>query len=327
MKIVLFWSSILDQSYNSHNDWRNSTIKLSSFHYLSLLSHIKFNNEVELYTYQNTDNTNIPSEIILKDANDIFPSEYAYNALIRGHSIAHISDAVRLIRASEINGVVIDLDAVVLNKFPDNVNNGWFASMPAKATGGFAPKWGNSHPPLTIHDNSWDGKALAMFPIKINDITKKYTQNSANKILKTLALPPAKESSHAWNYVMWTLKDIMKVNKNLTVYPPITFCPISGWLSSGKCYSLESPTRLDGKTELFGHTLPSIATIIQETITVQHFFESAFQKASQVKSDFWLNVKEGSLVSIEAEHILGNNWREILNNYANKSEISNIHNI
>ena len=55
---------------------------------------------------------------------------------------------------------------------------------------------------------------------------------------------------------------------------------------------------------------------MNSSITVQHFFESAFQKSSQVKTDFWLTVKEQSLVSKEAEFILGKNWKQELNAYA-----------
>tara|TARA_Y100000593_G_scaffold94069_1_gene191463 strand:- start:2100 stop:3050 length:951 start_codon:yes stop_codon:yes gene_type:complete len=314
MKIILFWSTFNDSNIDV-NEWVNSTAKLSPFHFLTLKSHEKFGNEVELYTYQKIDNKNIPQNIVIKNADNIFPAKYAHNALMRGHSIAHIADAVRLKVASEKTAVVLDMDAVALKEFPQGDDIGWFASMPAKKTGGFAPKWGKSHPPLTIHDQSWDGKQLGAFPIKVNTVTKSHINNLSNKILKTLASNPSK-NSNAWNYVIWTLKDIMKVNKNLTIYQPNIFCPVPSWLLSGKCYSLESPSRLDGQHKLFGYTLPAIDTIMNSSITVQHFFESAFQKSSQVKTDFWLTVKDGSLVSKEAQFILGENWKRELNDYA-----------
>lgn len=318
MKIILFWSNLLSEADISVKKWQNSTVKLSPFHYLSLLSHIKFGNKVDLYTYNKTEKANIPKGITVKDANDIFPVDFAHNSLLRGHSIAHISDAIRLKVASNENGIPLDLDAVVLNKFPKDKNSGWFASSPAKITGGFAFKWGKNHPPLPVHDKSWDGKGVTMFPIKVNDAMSKYTHNLANKIFRTLAYQPSKDSK-SWNYVMWALRDIMNVDKNFIIHKPIVFCPITGWLSAGKCYSLESPTRLDGKTSIFGYTFPSIDTILNNSITVQHFFESIylFTNKPELKNTFWLDVKEGSLVSREAELVIGSNWKQVLNEYAN----------
>jgi hypothetical protein len=209
----------------------------------------------------------------------------------------------------------MDLDAVMIKELP-NTDKGWFSTMPAKMTGGFAPKWGDAHPPITIHDNSWNGKALIAFPIKVNDIMKLYIEKLSFKIMKTLALPPA-TNSNAWNYVIWALKDIVKVDTELLVYESMYMHPLPSWLNSGKCYSLESPTRLNGKTELFGHNLPSIEDILQKSYFIHHFFESAFNKSSKVQDDFWLTVKDGSLVNVEAEYVLGNQWRQELNEYAN----------
>tara|TARA_R110002020_G_scaffold346368_1_gene560239 strand:+ start:14324 stop:15280 length:957 start_codon:yes stop_codon:yes gene_type:complete len=318
MKIILFWSNLLSEADTSVIEWQNSTVQLSPFHYLSLLSHVKYGNKVDLYTYNKAEASNIPKGITVKDANDIFPIEFAHNSLLRGHSIAHISDAIRLKVASKENAIPLDLDAVVLNDFPKDQNSGWFATAPAKVTGGFAFKWGKNHPPLPVHDKSWDGKGVTMFPIKVNDKMSQYTYDLANKIFKTLAYKPSKDSK-AWNYVMWELRSIMNVDKKFVIHKPMAFCPITGWLSSGNCYSLEYPTRLDGKTSAFGYTFPSIDSILQNSITVQHFFESvySFTKKPQLKNTFWLDVKKGSLVSNEAEHVVGSNWRQELYEYSN----------
>ena len=104
-KYILFWSTYNNDDVNIEI-WRNKKIQLSKFHILTLLSHIKLKNKTYLYTYQNIKKSKIPKSIILKDANEILPDFVAFNALKNGHSIAHISDAVRLKVASTINGIV-----------------------------------------------------------------------------------------------------------------------------------------------------------------------------------------------------------------------------
>tara|TARA_R100000742_G_C4276126_1_gene97003 strand:+ start:450 stop:1400 length:951 start_codon:yes stop_codon:yes gene_type:complete len=308
-KYILFWSSYDKRIDNDHNKWSSRKINISPFHHLSLASHIKLNNDTTLYSYQEFNKGQIPKGIKVKNANEIFPSKQAFSSLVNGHSIAHISDAVRLKVASEILGVVLDMDAVILRKPPED--DGWFASMPSKLTGGFAPKWGKAHPPLYINDKSWDGKALFNFPLKVSKNISKYIASLSHKIMKTLMEDP-KTDSKAWNYVIWTVKKLIIHDKNAKVYEPLYFHPLPAWLGKGKCYSLESPTRLDGKTELFGHTLPDINEIFKKSFIVHHFFESAFNKSSGVDSDFWETLKDDCLLAKEAEHIFGKDWRSIL---------------
>ena len=314
--IILFWSKFDKDTDVSCEKWLAKEITISPFHLLSLYSHIKHKHNVYLFTYQKI-KSKIPNGITIKDANDIYRSDYAFSALSKGHSIAHISDLVRLRVATAITGIVIDMDAVVINTLPDL--DGFFSTMPAKATGGFAPHWGKSHPPFTIHDNSWDGKALSAFPLKVHKKMLPYITELYCKILGTLSKPP-KKSTKAWNYVMWTLKEIARIEKDSKVFKPISCCPIPAWLSSGRCYSLESPSRLNGTTELFGYKLPSIDQILNESYIVQHFFESAFKQSKSVDKNFWLNVPNDCLVTKEAEKIFGNsNWREVLNKESNES--------
>lgn len=308
-KYILFWSRYDVNIDYDYNKWIKRKINISPFHLLTLASHVKFKNDTVLYSYQEFNKNQIPKGIVVKDANEIFPSKQAYLSLKNGHSIAHVSDAVRLKVASELNGVVIDMDAVIMRDLPQD--NGWFASMPSKLTGGFAPKWGKAHPPLYIDDNSWDGKALFNFPLKVSKNISKHIASLSHKIMRTLMEDP-KTDSKAWNYVIWTVKKLIIHDKDAKVYQPLYFHPLPAWLGKGKCYSLESPTRLDGKTELFGHTLPNITDILKKSYIVHHFFESAFNKSSGVESDFWENIKQDCLLAKEAEHILGNNWRSIL---------------
>jgi hypothetical protein len=306
MKHILFWSEYSDEmNYDMFCDKR---IQLSAFHKLSLKAHEKLNNDVVLFTYQKI-NEKLPKNVKVLDADTIFPKRTAYSVLRNGHSIAHISDAVRLKYASQVNGIVLDMDAVLLRKLPTDC--GYFASMPAKRNGGVAPQWGKSHPPLTVHDKSWNGKELAAFPVKVSDSMSKHIESLSHKIMHTLLEKP-KKNSKAWNYVIWTLKDIMKKDTSYKVYPPIAFCSVPAWLGGGKCYSIQSPTKFDGKTTLFGYPLPHFRHIIEESYIVQHFHESAFSKSELVKNDFWLNLPNDCLVAKEAEYILGLNWRELL---------------
>ena len=97
------------------------------------------------------------------------------------------------------------------------------------------------------------------------------------------------------------------VKKDSKVFQPISFCPLPACLNSGNCYSLESPSRLDGETELYGYTLPSVDKIFEESYTVQHFFESAFKDSKSVETDFWESVPSDCLIAKEAEHIFKNN--------------------
>lgn len=319
-KIILFWSIYDSEKDYNYNDWINRKINISGFHLLSLTAHLKLKNDVTLYSYQEFNEGQIPKGIKIKNADTVFSSKKVFKALSKGHNIAHISDVVRLTVANNSNGIVLDMDAICLKKLP-NIES-YYGSMPAKLSGGVAPKWGKSHPPLPIFDNSWNGKALFMFPIKINNEIKEDIDKLIDKIKKTLEVDP-KKTSKAWNYVMWSVKDTIKKNPKAKVFEPIYFCPLTAWLRKGNCYSLESPTRLNGVTEKFGVRFPSIKEIFEKSITIQHFFESAgnldggygvtSKSLNKTNKNFWLDLGEDSLLAKEAQYIIGDNWRVFLN--------------
>ena len=318
-KIILFWSTFDIKTDKDYDSWINKKINISAFHLLTLRSHTKLKNDTTLYSYQQFNEGQVPKGIKLKDANYVFDSKQAFDSLINGHSIAHISDIVRLKVASNISGIVLDMDAVILKELPEG--HSWFASMPAKLTGGLAPKWGDAHPPLYINNKSWDGKALASFPIKVDRSIKNEIDLLIQRIIKTLSENP-KQSSTAWNYILWGVKKLMSINKESKVYKPIYFCPLPAWLRKGNCYSLEYPSRLDGKTELFGTSLPDITDIFIKSFMVQHFFESSAhnQGGYGVTSNesenneilFWKKLHKSSLLGLEAYFILGKDWRKTL---------------
>jgi hypothetical protein len=308
--IHLFWSkydSALDTSFET---WFTREISLNPSHSLSLQAHIKQGHNIQLYTYQPIPQ-GLPDQVTVHDADLIYPANLAWAALCRGHSIAHISDLVRLRAASQQTGVVLDMDAIVINELP-NVD-GFFCTMPAKAEGGVAPKWGTAHPPFTVHDGTWDGKALSAFPIKVNKAMAPHISGLATWIETTLANLP-KNNSKAWNYVLWTIKEMSREFPNCKIYPPIKGCPVPSWMPPGKCYSIESPTRLDGLNKIFGYQLPAINEILTESFIVQHFFESAFQKTHQslTPATFWYEIPANSLIGIIAQQIVGDRWRTIL---------------
>jgi len=299
MKIILFWSNKPTES-SSPTSWRGSELRFSPFHELVFKAHEKMGNEVEVWTYQKVTYWEYPS-IKIKDASSMLNYEIVHKALTNGHSIAHVADAIRLKRASQVEGVVLDMDAVVLKPLPEY--DSWFATMPSKKTGGFAPQWGENKPPMKVHDNSWDGKELTAFPIKVGPNTSKQVHDLAIWIMKKLETDP-KASSDEWNSVLWTVKKICSTDTTAKVYQPIYFCPLPAWLGESKCYSMETPTRLDGKTELFGHTLPSIDEISDKSFIVQHFFESAWNKADSISEQKWNNLGLDSLLRKEYDYII-----------------------
>jgi hypothetical protein len=139
----------------------------------------------------------------------------------------------------------------------------------------------------------------------------KHIENLSHKIIDTLLDKP-KKNSKAWNYVIWTLKDIMKIDDSYKVYPPIYFCPVPAWLGAGNCYSIQSPTKFDGKKQIFGYNFPHFRQILNKSYVVQHFHESIFSQSKLVTNDFWLNLPNDCLVAKEAEYILGKKWRQKL---------------
>jgi hypothetical protein len=318
-KIILFWSTFNVKTDKDYNSWINKKINISAFHLLTLRSHIKLKNNTTLYSYQEFNEGQVPEGIKVKDANDIFDSKKAFDSLINGHSIAHISDVVRLRVAADVSGIVLDMDAVMLKELPED--DSWFASMPAKLTGGLAPKWGDAHPPLCINDNSWDGKALFNFPVKVNKIIKADIMKLCDEIIATLKVEP-KTGSKAWNYVIWGVKKLIGINKESKVFEPIYFHPLPAWLRKGNCYSLEYPSRLDGKTELFGTPLPDITDIFIKSFVVHHFFESSAHsqggygvttnESENNEILFWKKLHKSSLLGLEAYFIIGKDWRKTL---------------
>lgn len=301
--ISLFWSKPPTES-DTLESWLDTDIQLSDFHYLGLNSHIRVGQTVRLYTYQNII-SNIPDGIEICSASDYYPANTSFDAMKRGHSIAHVSDIVRLKSSLDYNAVVLDMVAVMINPFP-NIDC-FTSTLAAKTTGGMVIKFGKSHPPFKIHDGSWDGKALSVFPIKVHSCIGKEINDLIGKIQQSLYGEP-KTDTKGWNYIMWTLKDIANSNPSVKVMKPIHCAPIPAWHSPGKCYSLESLTRLDGVTQLFGYTLPSIDQIMAETYCVQHFFESSFKKSNPI-NNFWETVKENSLLDHEARLVYGQDWK------------------
>ena len=304
MNPILFWSNT--PSTKSIQEWRNERIDLFPAHFLTLESYNRLDYPVKLYTYQIINPKSVPVNVEILDAGEFYSEELAFDALIRGHSIAHVSDLIRFAAASKYTGAIMDLDAVVLRDLPDE---GFFASSPAKLTGAFAPHWGAAHPPLYVSDKSWDGKALSDFPVGIDEDMRDFSNKIVELIGNTLKRKPRK-SSKGWCFVMY---EFQKYHEKLRkrVYEPLYFSPLPAWLPKGKCYSLEHPTRL-GNTSLFGYRMPSIDEILENSFCVKHCFDSVYRKANYYKEDFWNTVHTDSLLGREARFVLGSNWRKVL---------------
>ena len=299
-KIIMYWSNIPAKSgYTTVDEWRNAELQFSPHHDLVFKSHERLGNDVEIWTHQKVSEFNY-SGITIRDAGEIMSHDTCFDGLSWGHSIAFIADTVRVKRASEVLGIVLDMDSVCLRTFPEH--DSWFSTMPAKITSSMAPKWGPKKPPMTVHDGSWDGKALTAFPIKIGSTTQKEMSALADSIHEKFKTKP-KGGSDEWNSILWTVKKIANNDTTAKVFKPIYMSPLPAWLPVGKCYSLESPTRLDGVTEIFGYPLPSIEDIMSKSFIVAHFFESAFQNADQIEADKWGSIPDGSLLAKEMDLI------------------------
>jgi hypothetical protein len=231
----------------------------------------------------------------------------AFSALKRGHFIAHISDLVRLKGAIMNDGVVLDLDAVMINPFPDY--DCFTSSLPTKKTGGMQIKFGKTQPRFIVDD--WDGEALSIFPIKVHSSIKSDILELIEKIESSLNASP-KTGTKGWNYIMYTIRDIANKHKHMKIMKPIHCGAVPAWMSKGNCYSLESPTRLDGSTELYGYRLPSIDEILSDAYCIQHFFDSTAKVDITEREHFWSNIKSGCLIDAEAMLIYGSEWREQL---------------
>ena len=306
MNITLFWSSKFTPG-QTMDEYRNMELNLSYFHEITLYSMDKIKkNKIRLYTYQKFNRHLIPDKIELLDANDIYPIEEAYSALSRGHSIAHISDLVRLKASIEYNAVILDMDNIMLRPFPEI--DCFTSTTPAKASGGMAIKFGPKRPPFKILDGSWDGCALSIFPFKVCPSNKKLVNELVKKIANTLSLEPSK-STKAWNYVMWSLQEIANNTPNMRIMKPIECAINPAWKNSGNCYSLDSPSKFDGKTKLFGVLMPSIDEILDTAFVIPHFFESTFKSAKTVPQDFLNKIKKDSLLDRELIFIYGTQYR------------------
>jgi len=301
--IILFWTNPpKDQTYK---EWSESPLKFSYFHELVLKAHEKLGNKVQLWSYQKG---NIPYENIeLLDANRVFSRIQAYESLKSGHVVAILSDAVRIMQASAEKGIVLDMDAVAIKKFPNY--DSWFATAPVKKTGGLALKWGKNNPPFNTKE--WDGKALPAFPLKISENnSKEFTKLAVNTFDK-LTKPASVFSKNGERIktdstfkILQTAKKIADKDPESKIFEPIYMCPFSWWLSAGKCYSLEEPTRLDGNSTVFGYKLPSIKEIFNKSYVIQHFFESSFKTDIFKTSDFFKRLPKECLLAKEYDYIM-----------------------
>ena len=303
--IICFWSKYDNET--NINDWLYKEIELNEFHKFALLSQLKYNKNVYLYTYQKL--KNVPEGINVEYAGKIFNENLAFRSLKLGHNIAHISDIVRMRMAIMLNGVIMDMDMVALRPLP-NIN-AFFSTGPAKSEGAMAIKWKDNHPPFNIVDNSWDGKALSFFPCKVGLDMEKDIWALIERIKEQLSRPPIKNTK-GWNYIMWSIKDIANKNPHIKVFEPLYCGVVPVWKGKNNCYSLDYPTKFNGSTKLFGYRMPDIQEILDNSFIVGHYFESAFKGAGKYEN-IWDNIKEGSLLHAELEHVLGHKWREVLN--------------
>lgn len=292
MKLILFWSEFNNEG--SLDEWLGKEVTLSEHQLLAIKSYERFGNEYEIYSYQS-----IAGLDGVISADDILPSKTAYRALKAGHSIAHVSDYVRMRVASRDSGIVLDLDGLALRKLPDEA---FYTSLPARKTGAYAVKFTSEpHLPLYVNDNSWDGKALSCFPIGVDERNAKAVDRLSDRIYKALTSPPRKGSG-GWNFIMWSLGKLTRYDSSIKAYAPLHFCPVPGWLGKGKCYSIESPTRFTGDVKLFEYELPSVDEILENSFVVQHFFESAFKGAEKHNFDF-KDLPKDTLLYREYEYI------------------------
>ena len=298
----MFWGKYSEETDTSLEQWQNRQVELTELGKLTMQSHARIGNKVILYSYQKIA-TRLPENVEIKNAEGFYPAKIAYEDLKRGQRICYLADLIRLLHVGKYTGVIIDLDTVVLRKFPEI---GFIGSMPAKMTGGFAPQWGKAHPPLKVIDDSWDGKALIDFPVSVDKEMKPYMQKIATIITQKLWGDVIK-GFDGWNAICRELEKIP-----VKVLPPFYTCPIPAWKNRGGCYSLESPTRFDGTTHLYGHRMPSVEEILEGSLAVQHFFESAFKGEYRTEKGFWNTIKDDCLLAREAQYILGENWRTIL---------------
>jgi len=276
MKVVLFWSEYGGETILS--EWLKREVYLSPSQLLTIQSHNKFGSEFELYSYQKIKNFSKT-----RDANDILPARIAFQMLVNGHSIAHISDYVRMTVSARDSGIVMDLDTIILRELP---NESFYTSIPARTTGAFAVKFNAPpHLPLYVADGSWDGKALANFPMGVDSKNSRYVKRLAEKTYGFLMKPP-KKTSAGWNFVMWQLGKMTYYDRAIKTYAPLYFGVVPGWLGKKKCYSIQSPTKFDGKTELFGYRFPSIDEILSNSYAVQHYYESAFKGSTKLAFNF-----------------------------------------
>jgi len=306
--VNLFWSNNIDG--RSYEDWVNSKAVFSPHHALSLLSHTK-RNAVNLITYHKQ--TEIKTEnLTVINANDYFNDINAYASLSKNNSIAFISDYVRIRFSLKNGGVVLDMDAVSINDFPEV--DGFMASLPAKQTSSMAIKFGKTRPAIKVHDQSWDGKALSSFPTKPSPKSKELFNALLNKIYYYLHVQNTKSVN--WNFVMHGLQEITARCDDMMAFPPITFGCIPAWKKAGNCYSLDSVKIFNGKTEKFGYTIPSITDIFEKSCVVQHFYESAFKKTDiNYNPNFWKKLHSETFLAHEAEQVIGSNWRSILTDF------------
>jgi len=328
-KVILFWSKYDPAIDTEIGGWQSREISYNPSATLTLQTHLRFGHDVTLYTYQAMPQ-GISAEVNLRDASEIYPATDAWDALTRGHEIAHISDLVRLRAAAHANGLVADMDSLIVNELPDL--DGFFCTIPAKASGGVARKWGKSNPPFLVHDGSWDGKALSNFPTKVGESMKQPILDLADEVQRRLAIVPKKNKYDGngtgsvlmgtdWNFVMHALKDISAELPDTKVLPPIKAGPLPGWLPPRKCFSIESPTRLTGEHSSFGYRVPSIQEILDNSFLVQHYFESAAQKVVQTErhASFWYDIPADSLIGVIAQQTVGDKWRTLLPSLATAS--------
>lgn len=312
-EVILYWGRWKPDEYRTADEWRAATAFLSPLGRFALQSHLKLGHRVLLHSHQNVP---VPEGVDVVDAGEFVDPEFTFVALSKGCRIAYVSDLVRFrAGASRPQAVLMDLDQVMLNPLPKDQS--FISSIPIRMTGILALKRRRDFK-LRSLDGSWDGNALCDFPVRVGSAVKQAFALADNV---DELLSRGKKGFKDCGAIMRDLRTLQE-DSSCNAHPPLRFSPCPPWGGRNRCPSLKSPTKFDGRTELFGYALPSVDQILKESSAVSHWFESSINDSELKDGSFWDDVPDGCLLAAECRHVLGCEWRSVLPHSARRRKSS-----
>ena len=265
-----FWAFDLDEAWGCASEDPGYVQRaLPSKEALGLLSAVSNGfDAVHLFMYPHQCCTNVPSNVVQRDATPFLSWQQANRLHDNGVPVAHISDCVRITAAATEGGTVLDLDLMWLKRTPPSP---YIATLLGKKAG-----WQVDKRYEEFARNGWDGRGRVNTPIGV--VPKSRFARSLLALVADFVAAWTKdmrfEPESQWNVLMHGIRDIvLELGMGQQTRPPIEFGAALSWHAQRK--SILADHAYDRARNIYGTDIPTKQEILAKSVAVPTSFALA----------------------------------------------------